>query len=391
MTRPTKTTLLALLLLVVGIFAQGCALESPASEDIDVGTSWSELSTRQTLLTAAQYKRLETDLTKAADATSKEIAELTTEITKTEAEQMAALAEIDSLLAQIRRRRDELEANRNTATAGSILGGIFGFLVGGPIGMVIGAGAVGAGAYAINTDSQLNALDQQLSAAESRKATAQANLDAYQKRKASLEEDLAALQKRETNIKSVLAQSASKKKVATPASLTSFPSVPKRARKARLLGELLQNLVDQRETLGEILVLAKGVQAELTTLTKDLEELRDEADELVAKSRQDLFKILAVMMAADPMAAATAWLESAVAARAKEVLEDLDIPVIDFAMFLVDVWDKGRSFAADPTAAVKKAFADNVVKTINDATGIADWTVVKYTEKQLIAAALGES
>ena len=387
MTRSTKTTLLALFLFVLGIFAQGCALDTPPAEDIEVGTSWSELSSRQTLLSAAQYKRLQTDLTKAADATEKEIAELTKEIAKVEGEHKVALAEIESLLAQIRRRRDELESTRNTAATGSFLGGLFGFLVGGPIGMVIGAGAVGAGAYAINTDSKLQQLDRDLSAANTKRDAAKASLDAYTKRKTELETKLQTLETQETAIKKTLAKSSSKAKVAAPGALASYPNVPKRAKKTRLLGELLQNLVDQRDTLAEILVLANGVKTELTTLKTDLEALRDEADELVAESRVELFKILAVMTSANPMAAATAWLESAIAARAREVLEDLDIPVVDFAMFLVDVWDKGQSFAQDPTAAVKKAFTDKVVKTINEAIG-ADWSVVKYTEKQLIELAL---
>lgn len=387
MTRSTKTALLALLLFVIALFAQGCVIDTPPAEDIEVGTSWSELSSRQTLLSAAQYKRLQTDLTKAADATEKEIAELTKEITKVEGEHQLALAEIESLLAQIRQRRNELESTRDTATASSIFGGILGFLVGGPVGMVIGAGAVGAGAYAINTDSKLQQLDRELAAANTKRDNAKASLDAYTKRKAELQAKLDTLEKQETAIKATLAKSASKAKVAAPGALASYPNVPKRAKKTRLLGELLQNLVEQRDTLAEILVLANGVKTELTTLTTDLEKLRDEADELVAESRVELFKILAVMTSANPMAAATAWLESAVAARAREVLEDLDIPVVDFAMFLVDVWDKGRSFVQDPTGAVKKAFADKVVKTINEAIG-ADWSVVKYTEKQLIELAL---
>jgi hypothetical protein len=388
MTARAKTILLSLFLLLVAIVAPGCAIETPPEEEIEVGTSWSELKSKQTLLTPAQMKRLENDLTKATDATAKEIADLTQKIAAAEAEHKATIAQIDSLLAQIRQRRAELESTRNTATAGSFFGGLLGFIVGGPVGMVLGAGAVGAGAYAINTDSKLNQLDRDLSAANTKKAAAQANLDAYTQRKAALEAKLGTLEKEEKEIRGVLAKSASKAKTATPATLAKYPSVPKRAKKTRLLGELLSNLVQQRDTLGEILVLATGVKNDLDALATDLEKLRDEADDMVAQSRTELFKILAVMTSANPMVAATAWLESAIAARAREVLEDLDIPVVDFALFLVDVWDKGRSFAADPTAAVKKAFTDNVVKTINDATGVPDWSVVKYSEKKLIELAL---
>jgi DNA repair exonuclease SbcCD ATPase subunit len=390
MTARTKTVLLSLFLVLAAVVAPGCAIETPPEEAIEVGTSWSELRSKQTLLTASQYKRLETDLQKAADATTVEIAELTKKIAAAEAEHKATLAEVESILVQIRQRRAELESTRNTATAGSFFGGLLGFLVGGPVGMVLGAGAVGAGAYAINTDSKLQQLDRDLAAAELKKANAQASLDAYTKRKAELETKLDDLEKKETSIRQVLAKSASKAKVATPAPFASYPTVPKRAKKARLLGELLQNLVEQRTTLGEILVLAQGVQAQLDSLVKDFEKLRDEADELVAQSRTELFKILAVMTSANPMAAATAWLEAAVAARAREALEDLDIPVVDFALFLVDVWDKGKSLVENPTAVLKKELTDKVVKAITESTG-ADWSAVKYTEKQLIELALSET
>ena len=82
--------------------------------------------------------------------------------------------------------------------------------------------------------------------------------------------------------------------------------------------------------------------------------------------------------------------QASIAARAKEALAELEIPVVDFALFLVDVWDKGQLLAVNPTAAMKDALVKQVVDAVNKSAG-ADWSAVKYTEKQLLALAFAES
>jgi len=384
------------LALAAATVAPACALTTPSADSYEepVAASWSGLSEKQTLLTAEQYARLEQDLTTSINATKAEIAALQQKITATEQANQAALTEINDLVNQIQRRRDELESQRNTSTAAAVGAGIFGFFLGGPLGFALGAGAVGAGAYAIDRDSELHALDGRLTDARARQAKAQADLAAYTAKKAQLQTHLDDLQTKENAVLKVLADSAAADPTPTSATptteLSKFPSVGKRARKIALLGTLLTNLQDQKTSLESILALAQTLSTSLQATVTDLQNLRNEADAMVAAGRRDIFKILALLMTADPMSAATAWLEASIANRAKEVLTELGVPALDFAKYLVDVWDKGQSLAANPTDAMKTELVNRVVTAINGATGAADWTAIVYTEQQLVDAATND-
>jgi hypothetical protein len=354
--------------------ASGCALEpTPSGNNEEVGTSWDAIMSSQSLLSATQFRELQENLQNDIAETQATIEKLKKEIVVAEAANQAALNEANALLAQIEQRTAELRALRNETATGGIIAGVLGFLVGGPVGAAVATLGVGAGAVAISADSRLSALNVQLELARAKQRKAEADVAQYYARKKGLETHLEDIRTREKTFIGILAESTTPK-TASP-TFTPWPSVPKRARRIELMKQLLSNLKEQEAVLGDILVLAQALSPELKALVTELKGLREQADQMVEATQNDLWKIVAVLAAENPLGAATLWLESAVAARAKEALAELHISAVDYALWLVKVWDKGRSFAANPGEAVQQELVKKIVVSIESA-GAADWTKV---------------
>ena len=195
-------------------------------------------------------------------------------------------------------------------------------------------------------------LDRELILVRARQRKAETEFADYSKRKATLDASLDQLRAQEQSIPcdARLVREAGR-------NVRDVASDGRRSRSARTGStcsrSLLTNLEQQEDTLQEADTAAQVLSKDFTVFVTDLKALRETADQMVQASRDDLRKILAVLAAENRHRCSDDWLESSVAAKAKAALAELHIDAVDYALWLVNQWDKGRSFLENPTEAVK--------------------------------------
>ena len=223
--------------------------------------------------------------------------ETSQEISSLENANAAKQQTANGLVAQIQSRQQQVKANYDRTRTIGILGALFG----------VPAIAAMSVVQMYDQDAMLKQLNAQLASAQADQARVAAQIAAQQHEKDVLELKLR-----------VLRRGAAKLSATPAAPLAVTPGMEAlAAAKAQLDARtaLLANLRDQLSVLQQIRADAAGVGVALDAEIAALQESVAKAEKIVAASNKELFELVKALVAPDPQAAATKWLNSTVAHR----------------------------------------------------------------------------
>jgi hypothetical protein len=222
------------------------------------------------------------------------------DIARVEGEHAAKTAEVDRLVRAIEARRREVEDAYERDKRNALLFCAFGYCPLGAVSLVM----------AFENDSRLKQLTRELEAAKQQQAALAADLQQYGVDKAALGSRLGALRATEAKIVALLSTTD-----------TAPHAIDRLARRADRMEDLHGNLGQQAQTLEEVRTLAFALSARIDTTLVAVAAAVRKAEALAEASRRDFYKMLEILTAGDPNAAAEAWLDRYVAAKTKEILK----------------------------------------------------------------------
>lgn len=303
--RPSRLHVIAISL--ASILATG-ACSAPEEESAAAATAEADY-TSLTPEQAAMFRAVD-DAIASLDRT---IARLKEEVARVEAENRAKLAEIDRVVAAIAARRREVEDNYYRKRDMGFLLCAFGYCD-------VGAASV---AMAYNDDARLQELDRELARAKAAQVASAAESAKYTDAKRKAETIHASLVERATRLRAVYQGRAEAPEGQSSPLFAGAPSLPTVAHHRIATRELQKNLEEQVGGLQSLLQAALRLSGTLDVTLGKVRAALDKVETLKRASDQEFFKLLEMVTADDPNAAARTWLEAQVKDRTKRVMREL--------------------------------------------------------------------
>jgi hypothetical protein len=281
------------------------------------------------------------------------IADVEDEIFRLEADLSAKVQEIDRLVRDIERRKDEIEDAQTLKLMASVAGIFFGL----PI--VAGVSLVAA----INDDSRIKSLSAQLDRARSDRSHIEALLRDYRAHRATLQQKLAALRADEEGLRR-----AAEPRELTPeeqAVFAELPEVPTTSLRIAALAALADNLTQQYDALVAIRDRLQSVAAVIDVVLDRMLVTESKARELADESREELFDLIELLVSPYPEAAAATWLEGLVKDKLIAVFGTLPTPENITSQLIEGFADRitARLFD-DPSHPLAQSFRAELVRVI---------------------------
>jgi hypothetical protein len=275
------------------------------------------------MLSAADKARLEQAFDSAITAAEATVARLEQEIATLEAGHAAKQREADDLVRRIEQREQELrdQYNRNLALC-----------------LFFPDPSICILANVISNDSTLRAYRQQLEAARAEQARIRAEIQTYRAKRDALRARIAPIREGKQRLVSMLQSPGA---IELPLELESAPAAGQAWGRAQLMERLSDAIASEIDLLVQIrnatVELSQVLDASLATLRA----LEQSVDQLVTEQRERFMDRLFDLLSGDPDALAQQWLEEALAARTRELLDALEWPLGEFVRYLVESRDGG--------------------------------------------------
>jgi hypothetical protein len=314
--------------------AEGTEGTDPAAgldDDPDVAAAGSPMSTAELSAAIAALDVAIAELRSHIHALEDDIAAL-------EAENAAKAAEIDRLVKDIEARTREVEEQYERDRRNALLFCWVGYCNVGAVSLVM----------ALENDARLKSLKAQLAAAKAEQQQVHADLAEYRSNKDELDGRLAALRKTEATLMVLLATDDS-----APSELL------KLARRADRMVQLKDNLGTQATTLAEVKTLAAQLSAVIDDALAKVAVAAQKAERLAEASRKATFKLLEILTAGSPEAAAQKWLDQWVAKKTKDLLREIGWDPDGFVDHLVS-----RTFPGQEQSPAAKLLRDKLRKAL---------------------------
>ena len=311
------------------------------------------------MLPAADKARLVSAFDDAIQSAEATVVRLEREIASLEASHVAKQREADSLVARIAAREQELkdQYNRNLVLC-----------------VFFPNPAICILATYIANDSTLRSYKQQLEAARAQQRTIMTNIASYNVKRDAIRAKLEPVRAGKQRLLAKLSGGAPgelpPELAGSPDTAQAYWRIDATAKLATAIQSEIGMLVDLRDAAVE---LAQVLDQSLRTLRA----LEQGVDQLVQQQRQVFMDHLAAFLTGDPAALAEQWLEEALAARTRELLDSLEFPVREFARFLAS-----RGGEADVEQLVLRLLrsllgGDPVITIANTPVNIYDHTDAK--------------
>jgi prefoldin subunit 5 len=311
---------LSLLLLVIG-----CTPDSHSSGEFTFLHPPPGKADGSELLPADQLQRLDDKLTAAIAGAQKEIDSLESQIAAGESQLTAKQNRIDDLVQQIQQRQQVVTQNYNNSLFVSALAAAFGLF---PV------GALGV-AQALQQDSLLQQLNQQLADAKSQRDQVKSQIASYQQKRDNLRTRLDDLKKAHTMLATLLV-SGSFAAGAPPdgVDLDQWSQVAAERGRVDTLQKIYANTQQQISLLQQILQLVNAANAAVDDALATVKALADAADAEAQKSTESFQQFLQLALG-DPDMSLEDWLQDQLSARVRQALGQLSwaaSPFVDYLM-----------------------------------------------------------
>jgi hypothetical protein len=270
------------------------------------------------LLSAADLARVQAAFDDAIASGEAAIATLEHEIDRLDAENRAKVGEIDGLVRQMEQRRSELEDQhrRNLVLC-----------------LLFPSPGICLLAVVIENDGRMQQLERDLAQARDRQRQVQAELADHRDRRAVLQARLAPLRAARERLIALYRDGVPLRPL--PEVLDAGSPEALAFSRADALGRIAAATRAEIELLVEIRNAAAELQAQLDAALGTIRALASSVDALVAEARDRFMELLEALTSGDPDAVARDWLDEAIAARTRAMLDALDWPARELIDHLI--------------------------------------------------------
>lgn len=209
-------------------------------------------------------------------------------------------------MSQIAARKNEIQENRERKRDNALMFAMFGYPQVGMASLLM----------ATNDDSRIQKLTRELETAKAGRSRVRAQIVAHQATKEILQVRLGRLQSNEAGLVANLDPESPEVPRKLGALAKAEAAVSQRRR-------LVRNLKSQVEVLGSMRDSARGVNSALSGLAASLGQQVKVAEKLLQASNRDLDKMLRIMLAKDPDAAAVRYVRGQVRAVVKKAVTQM--------------------------------------------------------------------
>lgn len=279
------------------------------------------------LLPADELARLDQKLTAAVAAAEARIASLQDQIATGEADLQSKQSQIDSLISQIEQRKRVVTQNYNNSINVGLLGAFFGFPLVSAVSLV----------QAMDQDAILQSLNSQLVTAQQQRDQVASEIANYRSRRDAIAAQLAPVEQTYADLKGLLASN-NYPPIAAPADVNKAKWGETRLQRGRIttLGKVLDNCTTQITLLQKLLALVSAANDEVNAALTTVKALAEAADQEAERSTELFQSLLKIALSGDPNAAASEWLQDALAAKTRQALAALDWPAQAFVDALLN-------------------------------------------------------
>jgi hypothetical protein len=310
--------------LVTSVLVSACAENVSESSKLDSdepGFSIEDLGKADGVLSSSDKQRIENAFDDAIESAEATVVQLEDEIRDLEASHAAKQAEADRLVQQIASREEDIRRNFNNNL---ILCAFFPspacFL-----------------ATALANDSALSSYRSQLSAAQSEQTRIRNEIAAYGVKRDRIRTKIAPLRAGKTRVLAMLNGA----EPAPPTVLEDDPATAEAYWRTGAMADVQAAIAEEVRLLLELRDAAVELANTLDQSLLTLRRLEENVAELVQKQREQFMKFAINMLTGDPAATAQKFLDQQIASRTKAVLNQLEWPLNEFAMYLASKRGEG--------------------------------------------------
>ncbi len=300
------------------LLASACVETVSDSSKLDSdepGFGIDDLGKADGVLSSADRARIQTAFDQAITSAESTVAQLETEIAQLEASHAQKQAEADRLVAQIAAREEDIRRNfNNNLIVCAFFPSPACFL-----------------ATALSNDSALRSFRQQLASAQAEQTRIRNEITAYGQKRDAIRAKVAPLR---TGKQRVLAMLDGAAPHTPPADLASDPATAEAYWRAGAMSDVQAAVAEEVRLLLELRDAAVELATTLDQSLLTLRRLEESVATLVEKQREQFMKLVVGVLTGDPAAAAQKFLDAQIAARTRAVLNTLEWPLNEFAMFL---------------------------------------------------------
>ena len=299
----------------IPLLAAACMEDAPAPK-ADTPFTVSEPGKADDMLPAADKARLVSAFDDAIASAEATVVSLEREIANLEASHAAKQREADMLVARIAAREQELkdQYNRNLVLC-----------------VFFPNPAICILATYIANDSTLRSYKQQLEAAKAQQRTIMTNIASYGVKRDAIRAKLEPVRAGKARLLAKLRGGAPSE---LPPELAGSPETAQAYWRIDATAKLTTAIQLEIGLLLDLRNAAVELAQVLDQSVRTLRALEQGVDQLVQQQRQVFMDHLAAFLTGDPAALAEQWLEEALAARTRELLDALEFPLNEFARFL---------------------------------------------------------
>jgi hypothetical protein len=312
-------------LLVSSLLVSACAETVSDSSKLDSdesGFAIDDLGKADGVLSSADRQRIETAFDQAIESAEATVTHLEAEIVELEASHAAKQAEADRLVTQIASREEDIRRNFNNNV-------IFCAFFPSPACFL---------ATALSNDSALRQFREQLSRAQSEQTRIRNDIAAYGRKRDAIRAKIAPLRDGKTRVLAMLNGSAPH---TAPAELAGDPAAAEAYWRAGAMADVQAAVAEEVRLLLELRDAAVELANTLDQSLLTLRRLEESVATLVEKQREQFMKLVIGVLTGDPAAAAQKFLDGQIAARTRSVLNQLEWPLNEFAMYLASKRGEG--------------------------------------------------